>query len=269
MALALNQSGYVDLGVLPISDYPFTLTGWFRVPNVPSFFFLMRVHSLTTGSFHALVSENFSSGKAAAVSFVGVTGTARSTTSLIPGQWHHVAGVFESANKRTVMLDGGNTGLNIDNRVFDGATQGQLGSFATSDAVDGAEIAVFNRALSLQEITLLAKGCSPVALPNPSQLAAYHDCVRRVNTPARGPAATVVGSATTVDHPRILTALGRGTQTMPNRTVGPYQIDQEQIHHASASAASLGVAGIDYVAGQGSVAGVGMNQSVLQGEVLS
>jgi hypothetical protein len=139
MALSISQSEVVDLGALPLSGYPFTLTGWFRVPNMSSLLTLMRVENTQTGSYHAIYFRGHVDDRAGAISKVGFSGTAKSTAPMIQGQWHQVTGVFEADNQRHVYLDGGNIGTSTHTRVFDGADQFVLGNVSTSDAVEVAE----------------------------------------------------------------------------------------------------------------------------------
>ncbi|MCH7751224.1 MAG: hypothetical protein IH898_03590, partial [Planctomycetes bacterium] len=138
MALSLSQAEVVDLGSLPINGHPFTLAGWFRVPNVPSLLTLMRVDNTETGSYHSIYFRGHTDSLVGALSVIGVPGAAKSTTPMIPGQWHHVVGVFEADNLRRVYLDGGNMGASGHIRVFDGANEFKLGNVGTSDLVEAA-----------------------------------------------------------------------------------------------------------------------------------
>lgn len=269
MALSLSQAEVVDLGSLPINDYPFTLAGWFRVPSVSKLLPLLRVENTETGSSHSLYFRGHIDSVAAAISVVGVAGAAKSTTPMIPGQWHHVVGVFEADNLRRVYLDGGNKGTSIATRVFDGADQFVLGNVSTTDAVDVAEIGIIDGVLSDEEIAMLAKGCSMLTLPSAAQLLTYHDCVRDINRPGVGPVASSAGTPAVVDQPPILMASGGLSQVQPFRIRGPLQIDQESYRTSFSEHAQHYVAGVSDDAGQLSVAGIASDSTVLHGEVLN
>ena len=257
MALSLNSSNVVDLGPLAIDDYPFTLTGWFRVPSVSSWLELVRVENTLTGSYHSLYFRGAADNLAGAISVVGVATVAKSTTPMIPGQWHHVTGLFESESLRRVYLDGGNMGANFQTRAFDGANYFVLGNVRTSDAVDVAEIAIIDGLLSDNEIAMLAKGCSMLTLPSAAMLLTYHDCIRGINRPGVGPVASSAGTPTVVDQPPILMASGGLSRVQPFRIRGPLQIDQESYQTSFSEQAEV------------SIAGIASDSNILHGEVLN
>lgn len=269
MALSLSNSEVVDLGSLPISDYPFTLAGWFRVPSVSKLLTLMRVDNTVTGSSYSIYFRGHIDNLATANSKVGVSGTAKSTAPMIPGQWHHVTGVFETNNARRVYLDGGNTGTSSHTRVFDGANQSVLGNVNTSDAIDAAEVGIFDGVLSEEEIAMLANGCLMLALSSAELLLTYHDCVRGVNRPGVGPVASSAGTPTVVDQPRVLWSSGGLSRLQPFRIRGPLRIDQVSYQTSFFEQAQQCVAGVSDGAGQLSVAGIVSDTKVLHGEVLN
>ena len=63
MALSLGQLEVVDLGSLPISSLPFTMVGWFRVPNVSKWITLMQLKNTATTSYHSIIFEGTRLGK--------------------------------------------------------------------------------------------------------------------------------------------------------------------------------------------------------------
>ncbi len=269
MALSLSQAEVVDLGSLPINGHPFTLAGWFRVPNVSALLTLFRVENTGTGSFYSIYFRGSVDNVAAAISKVGIAAVAKSTTPMIPGQWHHVTGVFESDSARRVYLDGGNMGANSQTRVFDDADYFVLGNVRTTDAVDVAEIGIIAGVLSDEEIAMLANGCSRLTLPSAAQLLTYHDCVRGINRPGVGPVASGAGTPPVVDQPRVLMSSGGLSQVQPFRIRGPLQIDQESYRTSFSEQAQHYVAGVSDDAGQLSVAGIASDSTVLHGEVLN
>lgn len=265
MALALNQTAHVDLGALGVTGYPFTLAGWFRVPSVAVSLTLLRIDNTPTAAFHALVYEANASGQAAAVSRVGgVTGAARSTVAMTPGQWQHVVGVFEAHDLRRVYLDGGNMGSNAHLRVFDGANLFRAGNFGSSHGVDTAEVAVFAAALSADEIAMLGEGFPVLALPQAHALLAYHDLVRGINRPGIGAVAAFVGTPAVVDHARVMPAVGGRALAQPCRCGGPFRVAEEAVRTAFAARAQPAVAGV--VEGELGGAGAATVGTILCGE---
>jgi hypothetical protein len=229
MAFAIGQTELVDLGGLSVSGYPFTLAGWFRVPNVNKLLTLMGVGFSTSGSYHRLVHLGNTTKMAGAVSNTGSSSVASSTIAMTPGQWHHVVGVFEAANSRRVYLDGGNVGSHTGSRTFDGADQFVLGNLSSTDAVDGAEAGIWNVALSADEIGMLCEGISPLCLPRVGNLLTYQSCVRGLNWPARGPHATAIATPGVMAHPRCFYAFNSSVQTVPNRLPGPFCTSQGEL----------------------------------------
>jgi hypothetical protein len=222
MALSIGQTELVDLGAIGIGGYPFTLTGWFRVPNVSKVLTLMGVGFSSSGSYHRLIHLGSTTKTAGAVSNVGSSTTAVSSIAMTPGQWHHLVGVFEAANSRRVYLDGGNSGTNAGNRTFDGADQFILGNLNSTDTLDVAEVGIWNVALSVSEIGMLADGMSPVCLPMAGNLLVYQSCVRELNWLSVGPQAFASAAPNVVAHPRCFFALNESMQTVPNRLPGPF-----------------------------------------------
>jgi hypothetical protein len=267
MALSINNTEVVDLGSLPISGHPFTLAGWFRVPNVSKLLTLLRVENSQTGSYHAIYFRGNIDDRAGAISKVGVAAAAKSTTPMIPGQWHHVAGVFEADDLRRVYLDGGSIGTSSSSRIFDGADQTVLGNISSSDAVDVAEIAVIDGALSEEQIAILASGFSILCLPSVARLMTYHDCLRGINRPGVGPVATNSGTPSVTAHPRVMWSSGGRSQLQPFRIRGPLRIDRDSCRTSFSEQAQQSVAGVGDNAGQTSVAGIDSNSTVLYGEV--
>jgi hypothetical protein len=261
--LSVNQTSLIELGAAGITGYPFTLTGWFRVPNVNVLLTLMGINNSTTGSYHRLVYAGHSSQSVGAISYVSTTSTAWSSIPMSTGQWHHVAGVFEAANLRRVYLDGGNVGTSSQNRVFDGANQTFVGSLGTN-AVDVAEAAVFNVALTAGQVGQLARGFSPLCLPVAAHLAAYQCCMRHLNWPARGLVATASVAPTAVDHPRILYRQNFGARTMPLRRWAPFQLARGELHGMNLADGQPGQASQSGQA-EGQIAGAGVNIRELWG----
>lgn len=259
MALAIGPTQLVDLGALGVTGYPFTLAGWFRVQNLNLQTILMAVGNSTSGSYHRLLYLGNTTKLAGALSNTGVSSLASSTVMMVPGQWHHAAAVFEAANLRRIYLDGGNSATNAGVRTFDGANQFYLGNLNATGTVDAAEAAVFNAALSAAEISMLAKGLSPLALPTANHLLAYQSCVRHLNWPARGPQAVAASAPSVVAHPRVMCTIGGASQVVPNRLPGPFRIAHGSLM-TNAQAGQTQIAGAEANYGQMLMGGSVMGQ---------
>ena len=269
MALAINQGSLISLATTAISDYPFALLGWFRVPNVAKLLSLMSVQNSTTGSNHRLYYEGNSTLKVVATSFVVNPGTARSAITMTTNQWHHVVGVFESDANRRVYLDGGNMGASFNNRDFDGAHLLTLGNSLSTDAIDAADCAVITGVPNANQIAQLARGMSVLTLPIADQILAYQSCVRGLNWPALGPPATSSTAAGVIAHPRVFAACGGCGCVMPNRVGGPFYLDQRELCAGAVSGADVFNCGATPRSGQFSVAGVVADEFGFRGEVLN
>lgn len=229
MALSIGSSNLIDLGSLDINGFPFTLTGWFRVPDLPALMTLIRIKNSVTNSIYGLNFEGHLADRLALMTNVTATSVVRSTVPMISNQWHHVTGIFESAISRRVYLDGGNKASVNHPRPFDGADEFWLGNLISTSTVDVAEFAIIAAVPNDDEIRMLSHGISPIAVCDPSTIFCYHDCLRNTNRPGGGPIATGVGSGSAVDHPRILNARGTRATVQPCRFSGPYQAVQSEL----------------------------------------
>jgi len=164
---------------------------------------------------------------------------------MIPGQWHQVTGLFNSASQRTVYLDGGNSGSNGSPRPFNEPDNFVLGNFRTNDYVDVAEAAVIDRALTIGEIEQLALGLSVLSLPASRNLVTYQQCIRRLNQPGFGPAASSGQTLGVAEHPRVFTANSDHSAAMPFRRRGPLNLDRGECQASFSEQAELAVAGVD------------------------
>lgn len=266
MAMAAAATQQIDLGAIGITGYPFTLAGWFRVPNVNKLLTLMGVGNSVTGSYHRLLYQGHLTGSAAAISFVGSNSTANSTVSMTPGQWHHVTGVFESATSRRVYLDGGNSGSSFASRAYDGFDRHYVGNFG-ADLIEVSDAVVFATALSTPQIALLARGFSPLSLPAARDLLSYQNCLRRLNWPGVGPSASATLAPSVVAHPRLRSTMHGRCQIMPLRFRSPFHCEVLVLGGFGTHAELVSNYGL--IGGQVSVAGVEQTEVLLSGEVQS
>lgn len=140
------------------------------------------------------------------------TSRANATAGYSVNTWHHIAGVFTSATLRAAFIDGGNKGTNTANntpavtldRTCIGAIADSLPRAFFSGRI--AEAAIWNVALSDEDIASLAKGFSP-CLIRPQSLVAYWPLFGNGSPePDRWKNRydlTLTNGPTKADHPRI------------------------------------------------------------------
>jgi len=257
VALSLNNGNAILSTLVTIPDYPFSLIGWFRVPDNSTFTPLMGVTSTTTGERCEVYFAGDSTQEAVAATFTsGSSGLAYSTSPMVPGQWHHLVAVFASDNERKIYIDGGNLGVNNDNLTMSALSFIYFGNLYGPDYVDVAEVSVIQAAVTSDQAAFFAKGGPLFSSANISDAVTYHNCVRQANQPGLGHKFIVIGSPASTDHPRILHAVGGYSTTMPDRVQGPWRV--EQLLGRSLSAAQ----------GQQSASGVASNNTILSGEVI-
>ncbi|MCA9229199.1 MAG: hypothetical protein KDA57_00995 [Planctomycetales bacterium] len=257
MSFSLNNSNAFYCISFPLTGYPFSFAGWFRVPATPAMTYLMGVASLATGARCDLLYAGNGSKEAIARTMFGSSGSAYSTSPMVESQWHHLAAVFASDSDRKVYLDGGNVGTNNVSLAIGPLDFCYFGNGYSTTTVDVGEISLVGAALSSEEVLALSRGVSILALADSSQLITYHDCIRSAMRPRLGPDFFSSGSLVVKDHPRATYANGGTPVAMPNRIRGPFRIE-EALARASSDAA-----------GQCAIAGSYAANSFLPGEVVS
>jgi hypothetical protein len=140
----------------PITGYPFSVSGWFKLTNsadTPTLFSMSGGASIyyaayvSTGGFLGIAARNTTSR------------THQGSTDVRDGIWHHFAAVFTSATDRRIYLDGVEQGTQNTNSVtFNaGTTTLYFGRLRTTDTVnmltgDLDDVMVFSSSLSQAQI---------------------------------------------------------------------------------------------------------------------
>jgi hypothetical protein len=256
MALGVSQSNQLEAAATVVTGYPFTLAGWFRVPDGTGNLSLMQIMNTTSNAYYDIFYAGLMGYRVAARAYVNGYATALSTLPLTTHAWHHVAGVFRDAASRTVYLDGGNQSTNTTARNFVAPNTFTLGGDSAGSAVNVAEAMVFDVALTEQEVAALAKGLPALGMAVGEHLVAYYDCLRALNRPGIGPPLTSSGAVVPVDHPPIFWPRSGRSCLLPYRVAGPYRQSSHRPLCRSAVAGFLTVGGITY------------SNSLLSGEVL-
>jgi hypothetical protein len=179
---AKSQYGEIDSAV--VAAEPFTMVGWFYADA-------SRFQGITfvgdkdvANQYHVLALDDTNHVRAWSEDVAGIQ-SATTTTVFGLNAWHHGAAVFAATNDRRAYLDGGGKGTNAVNRAIAGLDRtsiGRAGDSTPSLYFSGriAEAAIYNVALTDDEVAQLAKGASPL-LVRPDALVAYwplsgHDC---------------------------------------------------------------------------------------------
>jgi hypothetical protein len=201
---ASNQ--WLSVSTAVVSAEPLTLSVWFKTND-------LTVNQIPLGLLRADATGgrylNFRGATAgdplAAVSFDGSTGQALSAGSVSSGVWTHGGAVFTSTSSRAVFLNGSK---DTDTTLITGATPDNtlIGAFASGNSNFSGEIAeaaVWNVALTDQEMASLAAGCSPLRV-RPSALVFYAPLSPGVFDYRAGVTITNNNTSTVAaDHPRI------------------------------------------------------------------
>jgi hypothetical protein len=153
--------------------------------------------------------------RASSVTSSGTLANADTSIGYTTGQWHHVAGVFASTTSRVAYIDGGNSQSNSTSTASSSWDTLLLGGRYSSSAIavyfsgDIAEAAVWNVALTADEIAQLAAGYSPLFV-RPQSLVHYIPLFGRAGASggeedwAAGGVLTDAADPGLADHPRII-----------------------------------------------------------------
>jgi len=155
-------------GATPVTAPPFTISLWFKPVDATTNGFLAGV-SDTAGDNNYFRLRKNSDGTLSAAAFATSAASATTTTTYTAGVWHHACARFTSATSRQVYLNGGGKGTNTTNRSpagVDSVCVGARVGATASDLVasDIAHVAIWNVALTDQEIAALARGTSPLSI---------------------------------------------------------------------------------------------------------
>jgi hypothetical protein len=169
-------------GSAPIFDYPLTISCWFKTSLNNTNQILVGLYDTGNISNCALLLRPtglvaVSSRASSSTVFANTSGTHTTNT------WHHACGVWSSSSNRTVYLDGGNTGNNTVTRVLNNVVNINIGNSTIVGSVglqgDICEVAIWNIALSLDNITTLSKFISPYYISR-NNLVFYSPLIRNI-----------------------------------------------------------------------------------------
>ncbi len=218
MARDFSPTEYGRIVQLAVTDFPFTVSGWFKTNSATTNQSLFWIGDKDDAQdWNAIiVAGNVTDDPLRVFSHDHglATGTATTTNFYVANKWHHAAGTFVSQIRRRCYLDGdvgnrGNDGTDIGSaRIWDSMAIGSHRDSSPGAPFDGliADVGMWDVELSEDEIESLAAGYSP-QLIRPQNLVAYWPMHGRGNTmldPVGGFNMTLTGAPQIDDHPRII-----------------------------------------------------------------
>ena len=164
---ASSEALNIDQAV--VTAVPFTVSAWMRTNDLTpeqTVFFLGDSGAIN--NFLTLGMLDSANGNV--IRFQARSGgavNADTSTGASVNTWHHVCGVAAAANDRRVFIDGGSMGANGTNRTPLGVNRTSIGREGIPTPVmffsgNIGHVAVWNVALTDDEVATLAEGISPL-----------------------------------------------------------------------------------------------------------
>ncbi len=184
MSRLFNDAGseYLNRGdTLGISGYPFTMACWFNV-DVAINQTLMCFGDTNAGNLNRLALRD--PADTDVICHTISSAFSATSASYSVDTWHHACAVFAGEQDRSVYLDGGSKGTNVDDDASFGTPDNfTIGARKYNSAVSTylsgnvAEAAVWNVALTDDDVAILAAGFSPLFV-KPANLVGYWPLLR-------------------------------------------------------------------------------------------
>ncbi len=228
---AANSQRLIATGIAFRQDSAITMALWAK-RDAAVFQWLMKYYNSGSTSNHHMIGFRNTTVYRARSNGSGIA-TAETTGANDDGRWHHVAGVFVSANERYAYADGVSAGADTGNVTTTGLNSISIGAQEDgSDPLEGAiaEAAIWRTTLSATELRRLAGGVSAL-LVRPDKLAFYaplwgvedFDIVGGVSFSHSGS-----GSPGVRAHPQIVYPAGFQVRSVGRSVVKPNQIGERR-----------------------------------------
>ena len=163
---------FLEADIATFTAAPFTISAWFRSDDLSD----TLVKVLYFCGDKDVEDEHWDVGmeeaaKSNTIQLRAKTASSSSqastTTSPSINTWHHACTVAASATDRAAFIDGGSKGISVTNRIPAGADRTSIGRRGDSTPTrewsgDIAHVAVWNVALTDDEVATLAEGISPL-----------------------------------------------------------------------------------------------------------
>jgi hypothetical protein len=167
------------LGSLPY--HPFTIAGWFKVPDDQTAQCLFSIvdRSSTNDYYYARCQGDATSGTQLYSSITDTAGTTeRSTFDWFAADWNHAAVAVDADSDIEAFINGQTDGQTASSRTPDNIDTIAFGNQCNAGSnlpFDGflAHWALWDEVLSAAEIAALARGASPLKVRRPTSLLCY------------------------------------------------------------------------------------------------
>lgn len=201
----VRANASVIAGATPVSDFPFTISCWFKTSLTNTNQVLVGIYDSGGISNCAILLRP---GSLLSVSARSSSSTvfANSTATYSTNTWTHACGVFSSTTSRTIYLNGANSATNTSIRTLDSPININIGNSTLLASVglagDICEIGIWNVDLPNSEISALANGISPKLL-SPKDLIFYAPLIRNIYDYCGSTNISGVNSPSPSEHTRI------------------------------------------------------------------
>jgi hypothetical protein len=169
-----------------VSGVPLTMACWFNTDDLAIDQTIMGLFPSVGGSnyFRLWLDAAANHVNADATDFANGNTQATTTTSYAANSWYHAAGVYAASNDKRAFLNGGGKGTDATDVTpvgIDRTEIGRLGSHGGIQYTSGliGEVAIWNVALTDDEIAILAEGVCPVFV-RPGSLISYWSLIRNL-----------------------------------------------------------------------------------------
>ena len=226
------QNEYLMYNGSVLNNEPITMACWFYTNDAGADQMLMSIADTSNLEYFGLAAMGDElDDYIIARSYDGDFGTAQTTTQFSVDTWHHACGIFASDTDRRVYLDGGGKGTNVEDFSPDNLDNTTIGGLLFFNnfywPMSGriAEAAIWNVALTDDEVASLAEGYSPLFI-KPENLVAYWPLVRDTdNDVVGGYNMTAVNTPSIMRHPpqimgRAVVSIGAPTAIVPPPVAG-------------------------------------------------
>lgn len=212
-----GSTGFLTKSSALATTYPVTMSCWFNSDNDTTNLVLMSLSTDAGTARFALVAAGAGTGGNTLIcsSITSAGGGSNAETGApywSSGAWHHAAGVIASPTSRYAYLDGAASAHSTTSRVVTGLDRTMIASRFNAGTTGAyfsgkiAEVGVWNIDLSPAELTMLARGVSPL-LVRPASLVTYCPVYGR-NSPEidfmDSGTFALTGTADQAAHPRII-----------------------------------------------------------------
>lgn len=202
----------LDVDAVPVATPPLTMAAWAYTDQLDNETFVIGIASSSDANEYFSVSVAIGGIKPVNVSTRGGGTLANiyTTTGATVNTWHHVCGVFNATDSRSAFIDGGGKATNTDTATPSNLDRMAIGRLARSAASflywsgSIAEAAIWNAALTDEEVAILAAGYSPLFV-RPQNIIFYLPMIRDDdNDLVGGLNLTATNGPTISAHPRII-----------------------------------------------------------------